>query len=118
MHPSSNIEREYVVGLASRPSRRQLGVLARGTEVDGKWVAPLEVRFEGGEEDRGGRVHIVVAEGRYHEVRELVRAADMQLRTLKRIRLGGLRLGGLGLREGEYTRLRREQANAVFSSDS
>ena len=41
----------------------------------------------------------------------------MQLRTLKRIRIGGLRLSGLDLREGEYKVLRPELANAAFSSE-
>lgn len=45
--------------------------------------------------DRSGapaRVRVVVAEGRKHEVRELVAAAGMTLKSLKRVRVGGLRL--------------------------
>ena len=121
MHPSSNIEREYLATLVDRPSRRQLGLLARGTEVEGRLVTPLEVRAEetgnGGNGGSRPRVYITVAEGRYHEIKELVRAAGMQLRTLKRIRIGGLRLSGLDLREGEYKVLRPELANAAFSSE-
>ena len=111
MHPSSNIEREYLATVL-KPSRRQLSALANGCVVDGKHVTPLEVHHEG----RGDRssLYITVGEGRYHEVRELVAAAGMTLKTLKRIRIGGLRLKSLNLREGQYTVMKDSQANDVF----
>ena len=135
MHPSSEIEREYCAVVESRPTRRQLTLLAAGTDVEGKHVAPIEVRCDdyihrggGGHESevstttpttRGKnnnrtRLYITVGEGRYHEIRELIAAAGLNLRTLKRIRVGGLRLNGLNLREGHFKRLSRAEADMVF----
>ena len=140
MHPSSEIEREYCAVVESRPTRRQLALLAAGTEVEGKHVAPIEVRCDeyvhrsgGGANDHDSevstttttgtrgkkknsrtRLYITVGEGRYHEIRELIVAAGLNLRTLKRVRVGGLRLNSLRLREGEYKRLSRDEADMVF----
>ena len=113
MHPSSNVEREYMATVAPSPSRRQLSALAQGCMVDGKHIKPLEVHHEGKGEK--SKLFIVVGEGRYHEVRELIKESGMSLKTLKRIRIGGLRLNKLGIQEGQYTCLGTSQVNDVLS---
>ncbi|PNW86738.1 hypothetical protein CHLRE_02g095121v5 [Chlamydomonas reinhardtii] len=88
MHPSSGVTKEYVVGVEEDASRQQLETLAAGTEVAGTFVSPLEVEVLGDPR----RLRIVVAEGKKHEVRELVKAAGMNLLSLRRVRIGGFRL--------------------------
>ncbi|EFJ46367.1 hypothetical protein VOLCADRAFT_93239 [Volvox carteri f. nagariensis] len=88
IHPSSGLTKEYVVGLGRDASRPQLQALAAGTEVAGTFVSPVEVEVLGDSR----RLRIVVQEGKKHEVRELVKAAGLELTSLKRVRIGGFRL--------------------------
>ncbi|KAG2427628.1 hypothetical protein HXX76_012279 [Chlamydomonas incerta] len=88
MHPSAGVTKEYVVGVEADASRQQLETLAAGTEVAGTFVSPLEVEVLGDPR----RLRIVVAEGKKHEVRELVKAAGLNLLSLRRVRIGGFRL--------------------------
>ena len=94
-HPSSGVTREYVVTLARPPTRADLEAIAAGTDVDGVHVAPVAVVAPPkatGDPKSARRVRVVVAEGRHHEVRALVRTAGHDVETLKRVRVGGLRL--------------------------
>ncbi|GLC68305.1 hypothetical protein PLESTF_000675000 [Pleodorina starrii] len=108
IHPSSGLTKEYVVGLEGDASRPQLQALAAGTEVTGTFVSPVEVEVLGDPR----RLRIVVQEGKKHEVRELVKAAGLELVSLKRVRIGGFRLPrDLGL--GGYRELKPAELRSV-----
>ncbi|GIL66228.1 hypothetical protein Vafri_19759 [Volvox africanus] len=108
IHPSSGVTKEYVVGLDKDASRPQLRALAAGTEVAGTFVSPLEVEVLGDPR----RLRVVVAEGKKHEVRELVKAAGLELVSLKRVRIGGFRLPrDLGV--GGYRELKPSEIRAI-----
>ncbi|GLI63482.1 hypothetical protein VaNZ11_006459 [Volvox africanus] len=108
IHPSSGVTKEYVVGLDKDASRPQLRALAAGTEVAGTFVSPLEVEVLGDPR----RLRVVVGEGKKHEVRELVKAAGLELVSLKRVRIGGFRLPrDLGV--GGYRELKPSEIRAI-----
>lgn len=108
IHPSSGVTKEYQVTVSVGATRSQLEKLAAGTEVAGTQVVPLEVEVLGDPR----RLRVVVQEGKKHEVRELVKAAGLDLTSLKRVRIGGFRLpADLGL--GGYRELRAEELRAV-----
>jgi pseudouridine synthase len=111
-HPSTGVTREYVATLARPPSRADLDALAAGAVVDGVHVTPVAVLAPPrgtGDPKEARRVRVVVGEGRHHEVRALVRAAGHDCETLKRVRVGGLRLpAGLGI--GEVRQLKEYEA--------
>lgn len=91
MHPSYEVEREYVVrvlGVVTEEIRQRL---LAGVPVDGK-----PARFRALEE-RGGSganhwYRVVLAEGRYREVRRLWEAVGAQVSRLKRVRFGPVTL--------------------------
>lgn len=108
IHPSAGVTKEYIVGLAKPPSREALEGLARGAEVEGVFVSPLEVEVL----EEATRVRIVVEEGKKHEVRVLVATAGLELLSLKRVRIGGFRLPkDLGF--GGYRELGPSEVRAV-----
>lgn len=51
------------------------------------------------------RIEIVLEQGKYHQVKRMLAAAGNHCVALQRIAIGGLRLDGLGLDEGEWTYL-------------
>lgn len=92
-HPSSNLKKEYIATINGIVNKRHLVAISEGTVIDGVHCTPDFVELlpkEPGILKR--RIRIVVHEGRNHEVRELVKNAELQLHALKRIRIGGFRL--------------------------
>lgn len=107
IHPSSDIEREYLVKVGQEVMPKHLEALSKGCVVEEKWVTPVSVT-----KVRRGTLKIVVKEGRKREVRHLVDAAGLTLRELTRIRIGSFVLGGL--QEGTYRTLSDRERSLVF----
>lgn len=89
-HPSSNIEKEYLVKVAALVSDQHLKEMMKGCRIEGRFVKPTSVK-----KMRKGTIKITVKEGKKHEVRILCKKADLPVRELKRIRIGNLKLGNL-----------------------
>lgn len=64
--------------------------MTAGCEVDGVRVVPVGVGLVGTGAER--RLRVVVAEGRNREVRSLCAAAGLDVKTLRRVRVGGMRM--------------------------
>lgn len=107
IHPSSNIRKEYIAKTAQEVNSEHLKAISDGTEVEGAFVKPVSVS-----KVRRGTLKIVVAEGRKREVRLLVEAAGLDLKELKRVRIGGLRLGTLPV--GSWRELTEKEKSAIF----
>eukprot|EP00850_Spirogloea_muscicola_P012840 SM000085S23190 [mRNA] locus=s85:35241:38019:+ [translate_table: standard] len=115
-HPSSGLSKEYIASVNERVSQRQLALMAAGAEVQGVRCVPASIDVleapSGGE---GGRLRIVVNEGRNHEVRHIVAQAGVMVKNLRRVRIGGLRIPrSLGL--GQYVQLTPKQVEAVLDA--
>jgi len=108
MHPSSNISKEYLVRTNKEITDSHLRKMMDGTSVEGAWVKPVSVK-----KMRRGTFKVTVKEGRKHEVRLLVRRAGLPVKSLARIRIGGLLLGNLPL--GHYRLLTEGDRKALFA---
>lgn len=108
IHPSSNICKEYLVKTQEELTHEHLTALSKGTLIEGKWIRPLKVT-----KVRRGTVKIAVKEGKKREVRLMVQNAGLNLLSLSRIRIGGLRLGPL--EEGEWRTLSEQERHLIFS---
>ncbi|MDN3507843.1 MAG: pseudouridine synthase [Simkaniaceae bacterium] len=108
IHPSAGIEKEYIVKTNREIMHHDLVKMSEGARVTGVWVKPVSVT-----KVRRGTIKIVVKEGRKHEVREIVAAAGIKVLELKRIRIGGLRLGSLP--EGGVKELNDKEKESLFS---
>ncbi|XP_060184595.1 putative ribosomal large subunit pseudouridine synthase SVR1, chloroplastic [Lycium barbarum] len=112
-HPSSNLSKEYIATIDGEVHKRHLIAISEGTVIDGVHCTPHNVELLPGQPDKPRpRLRIVVHEGRNHEVRELVKNAGLQLRALKRIRIGGFRLPA-DLALGKHVELNQAQLKAL-----
>ena len=113
IHPSSNIEKEYLLKSSEEVTEKHLKTIFRGAPVDGRWVRPVFVR-----KVRRGTLKICVKEGKKHEVRILAERAGLPILELKRIRIGSLLLGSLP--EGAFRPLTEKEKEAFLwkKSDS
>ncbi len=93
-HPSREHEKEYEVILDKEVSEGRLEKLRTGMELDGKKTAPAKVKVD------GTTVHITIHEGWNRQVRRMFNAFGYGVRSLKRVRIGKLKLGNLQL--GQY----------------
>ncbi|NGX45198.1 MAG: Ribosomal large subunit pseudouridine synthase B [Chlamydiae bacterium] len=108
IHPSANIEKEYLVKVNAHITHDHLVAVARGGMVEGGFVKPVRVA-----KVRKGTLKVIVKEGRKREVRVLVEKAGLEIRELTRIRIGGLHLGPLS--EGDYRPLTAAEKEAIIN---
>ena len=99
MHPSSEVEREYLVRLRGRPSGEVLAQLLLGVRLEDGAACFTRITADTWEEagsGGGSRSHsafrVVLTEGRNREVRRLWQAVGFEVSRLKRIRYGPIEL--------------------------
>jgi len=115
MHPSFGHHKEYIAKVSQEISDFHLKLIAQGAIIQGTPIRPISVK-----KIRRGTLKIVVAEGKKHEVRELVAHAGLKLLELKRVRIGPLMLGALplgGWRELSDNELAQCQRRCLSSVD-
>lgn len=96
MHPSSEIEREYLVRVRGRPDTTVLGQLLMGVQLEDGAASfdRIEAANWGGEPGKAGvgTFRVVLHEGRNREVRRLWQAVGFEVSRLMRIRYGPIQL--------------------------
>ena len=96
-HPSSEIEKEYRLTLASTPEsdlERRLAALARGPKLDdGPMFPPKITRLRRAEEKT--TLNLTIHEGRNRIIRRACAAVGLHLISLERVRVGPVKLGAL-----------------------
>ncbi|PID65888.1 MAG: 23S rRNA pseudouridylate synthase B [Gammaproteobacteria bacterium] len=89
MHPSGEIEREYLVRVFGTVSEEKLQRLANGIELeDGMARFDNIIAIHPDDEAMNNHFKVTLHEGRNREVRRLWEAVDCQVSRLKRVRYG------------------------------
>jgi len=95
IHPSKNQTKEYEVMVdASKAEKNWFAKMRKGTMIDGKMIKPESVGLMD-----DGKLNIVLNEGIKREIRQLAENVKLKVLKLKRIRIGKILLGGLGVGE-------------------
>lgn len=98
MHPSSEVEREYLVRVRGRPSQEVLAQLLLGVRLEDGAAAFDRITADSWEEAGAGgsgshsSFRVVLTEGRNREVRRLWQAVGFEVSRLKRVRYGPIEL--------------------------
>jgi 23S rRNA pseudouridine2605 synthase len=102
-HPSFEVEKEYLVLVARRPTDEQLATWRRGVVLEeGFRTSPMVVKFES-TEGRGAWLRIIMHEGRKHELRDIGQTIGLPVVRIIRKRIGSFHLGALN--PGAYREL-------------
>ena len=94
MHPKFACEKEYIVTIEGQIKESELAVLRKGVVVDGTRMPSAKVKpisFDG----KVTKISVVIDEGQNHQVRRMFSAIGKDIKLLKRVRIGKVRLGGL-----------------------
>jgi len=103
MHPSGQVEREYVVRIHGAVDDAMVKRLTDGVLLDDGEARFLKVKVgQGGNTNRW--FSVVIAEGRNREVRRLWESQGVEVSRLKRIRYGNVEVPSY-VRSGEWLEL-------------
>ena len=114
LHPSGEVEKEYLVWVAGDVDRA-LPILTAPMELDGEPIAPAQVRA-GRRSEGVTQLSVVIHQGKNRQVRRMCAQAGLEVRRLKRVREGRVwldrarRPGQWRPLTGEELRLLREEA--------
>ena len=117
MHPSTGLDREYLVRIRGRASPETIKKLTgSGVKIDGK-SAHFESVVAANLTEQGSNhwYRVVIKEGRYREVRRLWDAVGHEVSRLKRIRYGTVKLTR-DLKQGKYTKMAPRQLERLVRS--
>lgn len=109
IHPSFEIEKEYIVKTNSEILPAHLEQISQGISIEKTYVKPSKV-----EKVRKNTVKIIVQEGKKREVRALVEQTGLIIEHLERIRIGNLRLGHLPM--GHYKQVTLKELETIFDN--
>ncbi len=106
-HPSSQIEKEYIVE-SSLPLPRNLAEnFKKGIRVEG-----LFYKAQDAEELNSHKMRVVLVEGKNREIRRVFENADVAIRNLCRVRIGNIELGEL--KAGESRDLTKDEVKSLL----
>ncbi len=109
-HPSSQIEKEYLVETGESPSKNTLDSFKNGVSIDG--VRYTIVRYD----KVGDRTtRIVLIEGKNREIRRLFESAGHEVLRIHRTRIGAVHIGTL--KAGEHRPLSKSEISRLFEQD-
>lgn len=114
MHPSTGLDREYAVRTDVVLEDDQLVTLKKGIDSEGETLRFADIRYFDG---RGANhwYHVVLLEGKNHEVRRLFASVGAEVRRLKRVRYGPVLLPSW-LRRGQRFELNNRDVAALYKT--
>jgi 23S rRNA pseudouridine2605 synthase len=117
MHPSTGLEREYLVRVRGAASQETINTLTReGVDIDGT-PAKFERVLASDMADEGTNhwYKVVIKEGRYREVRRMWDAVGHTVSRLKRIRYGTIKLTR-EIKRGKHAKIAPMQLEKLVAS--
>lgn len=111
MHPSSNIEREYIARVHGNVTDEILNNLIEGVKLDDGFAKFTDVQA-GRKGNTNQWFAMVIMEGRTREVRRLWESQGLEISRLKRVRYGNVFLPA-NLKQGAYKELSKSEVNAL-----
>ena len=110
MHPRYGVPKTYVARVRGKVSRRALGTLRQGVDLEDGMTAPAEVRLRK-QSAKTALVELTIHEGRKRQVRRMFLAVGLPVEELSRRRYGPLT--DKSLEPGGYRELTGEEVEAL-----
>jgi len=112
MHPSTGLDREYAVRTDALLADEALATLRAGVIHEGQRLRFSDIRYFNGSAHNHW-YHVVLLEGRNHEVRRLFASQGVEVRRLKRVRYGPVALPSW-LRRGQRFELNNADLTQLY----
>jgi 23S rRNA pseudouridine2605 synthase len=112
MHPSSNIEREYMVRVMGEVKPEMLKAMIDGVMLDDGLAKFADIQ-DGGGEGINRWFYVVLMEGRNREVRRLWESQGLTVSRLKRVRYGEVFIPSR-VKQGQWNELERKEIKSLY----
>jgi 23S rRNA pseudouridine2605 synthase len=113
MHPSSNIDREYLCRVRGDIDEDVLKRLQQGVLLEDGLAKFTSIATGGNSEGSNHWFYVTLEEGRNREVRRLWESQGAQVSRLKRVRYGSLTLPSR-LKMGQWLEMQPEEVTAIY----
>ncbi len=110
-HPAGGIEKEYELTLQNPVPEDRLSALARGPQLEDGKMLPLKLTRLRRHTPGKATLNLTIHEGRNRIIRRACAAVGLTLLSLKRVRVGPVKLGSLP--EGRYRELTEKELNIL-----
>ena len=105
-HPSNHVNKEYIVTVEGEILESELAVLRAGVVENGKRMPSAKVKLIE-IKNNVSRLSVIIDEGQNRQIRRMFEAIGRTIILLKRVAIGGLRLGGL--ERGSFKKLTEKE---------
>jgi 23S rRNA pseudouridine2605 synthase len=113
LHPKHKIEKEYVVTFEGFLRKETSAKLRRGIVLDGEKFQGAKIfDVRSNTKTKRTTAHVIITEGKNHQIRRMFEAFGHPVIRLKRIRLGHLTLEGLA--KGQYRTLTPHEYKELY----
>lgn len=113
MHPKYKIEKEYYVRIKGLLRKESSIKLARGLNYRNRRAQPAKVsKVEYDDKKESTFLHIVITEGKYHQVKEMFEELGHEVLKLKRLRFGHVTLKDMNT--GDYRLLKPHEIKKLY----
>lgn len=112
-HPKFEVPKTYHVLLKGIPSTPALNHLKRGIKLAEEFVKPVSVSILRREEQKNTWIAITIKEGKYQQVRRMMKRTGYEVLRLIRVQMGTLELGDLPL--GEVRELTEQEISNLHT---
>lgn len=112
MHPSSNIEREYMVRVMGDVQPKNLDAMLKGVVLDDGMARFTDIQ-EGAGDGINRWYYVVLMEGRNREVRRLWESQGLTVSRLKRVRYGEVFIPSK-VKQGQWVEMERKEVKSLY----
>ena len=111
--PKSGIEKEYLARVKGIMTMTDVKKLTEGVVLNGKKTLPAVVEIVSFDREHGSSlVKIIITEGNYHQVKEMFKSIDHEVKKLTRVRFGNITVNNL--KEGEIKVLSIHEVKTLY----
>lgn len=111
-HPANEIGKTYILNIDGDLDTESMFALKRGVEIDSGKTGKSYVKILKKAQDET-RLEITIFEGKNRQIKKMLEAVGREVKFLKRIKIGEIRLGGLN--RGEYRHLTKAEVRYLKS---
>ncbi len=99
---NSQVEKEYVILVKGVITQQKVEKLCHGLSLDGKLLKPARVTQE-----EKQKLRFILKEGRKRQIRRMCELVDLEVTSLRRVRVGRIKLGDLPV--GQWRLLKKNE---------
>lgn len=112
-HPKSNITKTYHAKLDGIITQAKIEKLKKGVSIIGGRVRAIHLKKLKKGSEKKDWVEITISEGKNRQVRKMFEKVGLDVEKLKRVSIGGLKLGAL--KSGDFRPLTQKDLEKIFS---